>query len=147
MNADILGTLRDTLMDMTDLEKSRAFAADQPEGLVFQMRNKIIREKGKPAPVSFFQSFSITYMMWYSEFLCSKAVSGTTVFSPSRKEFCTVFPSSTQAEFFTHPNELDALVELVGIQGIQFMEEKLTRIITLHVASVNVLYAKLTVRK
>lgn len=136
--SDIIGYLRDVLMDLTDLEKMRFYASNQPDALVFSMSKKPLREKGKAATVSFLQSFLVTYTQWYSEFLCSKAHALTTIYAPNKRMFCNIAASTTQAELFTHPKELEALVEIIGLQGVQFLDEKLTRIITMYTASIQV---------
>jgi hypothetical protein len=106
--------------------------------MVFQISSKIPREKGRAAQWNPIQPFLITIVQWYSEFLASKAVSNTTVFSPIHHTFRNKELSSIYAELYTDPSEMKAICELIGLQGIQFFDEKITRMIANHVASLKV---------
>ncbi|KAH6601775.1 hypothetical protein BASA61_001802 [Batrachochytrium salamandrivorans] len=53
-----------------------------------------------------------------------------------KRSFCSITPSSVEAQTYTDSHELCALCELVGPQGIQFIDMKLTRQITILCGSV-----------
>ena len=71
----------------------------------------------------------ISVTRWYCEFFGSKAVSGTTAYSEVLNSFCNVDNSSVNACFYTDEIELQALVELVGIQGARFIDEQLLKML------------------
>lgn len=88
----------------------------------------------------------ITIMKWYCEFLGSKAVSGTTAYSEVLNSFCNVDNSSINASFYTDEIELQALVELIGIQGAHFLDEQLLKMFmssTVAIADISALHASL----
>ncbi|KAH6571166.1 hypothetical protein BASA60_007287 [Batrachochytrium salamandrivorans] len=133
---DIVAVFRDILIEQADLEKARDFTSRDADGFLDQNKGKISREKGKSPVMNIIQPFLVTYMQWYCEFVVSKAVIGTTVYSKSRRSFCSITPSSVEAQTYTDSHELCALCELVGPQGIQFIDMKLTRQITILCGSV-----------
>ncbi|KAI8927379.1 Nck-associated protein 1 [Entophlyctis helioformis] len=134
---DTVGVLRDILIEQADLEKARSVTNNDSEGFASVSKNKAAREKTKAvASMNTIQPFLVTYMQWYCEFVGSKALNGTTVFSPRRHAFCNIAPASVEAELYTDAHELQALCELIGPQGVQFMDLKLTRQITIMTGSV-----------
>jgi hypothetical protein len=128
---NVTGVLRDVWADQVDHEKAKRFASGLPGELVFQMSHKVPRDKGKVTQMNTIQPFLITIVQWYTEFLCCKPRSGTTMYSPLHDAFWTTMASSTQSETFTDPSEMDALCELVGLHGVQLLDEKLSRMIAL----------------
>nr|KAJ3418961.1 Meiotic nuclear division protein 1 [Polyrhizophydium stewartii] len=133
---DTVCALRNILMEQSDLEKARAATSGDSDTTGTWGKNKSSREKGKPPSVNTVQPFLVSYMQWYCEFVGSKALTGTTVYSPSRRAFCCIGASSVEAETFTDTHELDALCTLVGLQGMQFMDLKLTRQVTVLLGAV-----------
>ncbi|KAJ8331007.1 hypothetical protein QVD99_001188 [Batrachochytrium dendrobatidis] len=133
---DIVAVLRDILIEQSDLEKARAFTSGDAEGFADQIKGRQAREKGKPPVMNVIQPFLVTYMQWYCEFLSSKAATRNTVYSQSRRAFCSISASTVEAQTYTDAHELEALSELIGPQGIQFMDLKLTRQITILCGSI-----------
>lgn len=75
----------------------------------------------------------------YSEFLGSKALTDTTIFSALHQSFCNRSYSSVQAELFTDLYEIRAICELIGLQGVQFFDEKLSRMIAVLTGNLKVI--------
>jgi hypothetical protein len=51
--------------------------------------------------------------------------------------FCNIAPSSIEAGQFTDKTELEALCQLIGFSGYQFMDEKISRLITVQAAVID----------
>lgn len=109
-----------------------------PNELVFELNNKAQRNKGLAVQQNTIQPFLITLVQWYCEFIVSKAASGTAVFSPIHQSFCNIAPSSVQAEYYTGIDEVRALFDLIGLEGMQFFEEKLVRMATVQASAIQV---------
>lgn len=76
-------------------------AESMDNGLVFHISRKPTRDRGKAVQMNPIQPFLVTIVQWYSEFLGSKALTDTTIFSPMHQSFCNRSYSSIQAEYFT----------------------------------------------
>ncbi|KAJ3127817.1 Nck-associated protein 1 [Nowakowskiella sp. JEL0407] len=80
------------------------------------------------------QSFLITYAMWYVDFAGSKLISGGGFYSPARLSFVSnKRPGNSgggvQPELYTDQNEMTALCELLGCNGILYICERLLRVV------------------
>ncbi|KAJ3365930.1 Nck-associated protein 1 [Kappamyces sp. JEL0680] len=126
---NVVGILRDVWIEQTDLEKAKRFASNLPNEMVFHISNKSQREKGKPSQWNPIQPFLLTMVQWYSEFLGSKALSDTTSLSTLHQSFCNRDLTTVQGECFTDLVETNAIFQLIGLQGMQFFDEKLTRMV------------------
>ncbi|KAJ2993406.1 Nck-associated protein 1 [Globomyces sp. JEL0801] len=135
---NLIGLLRDVWADCIDLEKIKRYSSSMENELVYNIKRKVPRDaKGKSCQYSPNQPFLITLVQWYTEFLASKSHTNTTMFSYSQQCYCTIHNSSIQAELYTDVHEMKALCELIGLQGLQFMDEKLTRMVTILTGTVH----------
>ncbi|KAJ3269307.1 Nck-associated protein 1 [Terramyces sp. JEL0728] len=139
---NVKNILRDVWVDQIDHEKyllvnirAKRFASGMQNEMVFELNNKPQRNKGLAVQQNSIQPFLITIVQWYSEFIASKAASGAAVFSPLHESFCNIAPSSIQAENYTGADEMKALFDLIGLEGMQFFEEKLVRMATVQASA------------
>ncbi|KAJ3323613.1 hypothetical protein HDV06_001637 [Boothiomyces sp. JEL0866] len=133
---NVKNILRDVWLDQIDHEKAKRFASGMQNEMVFELNNKAQRNKGLAVQQNAIQPFLITLVQWYCEFIVSKAASGTAVFSPIHQSFCNITQSSIQAEFYTGIDEIKALFDLIGLEGMQFFEEKLVRMATVQASAI-----------
>ncbi|KAJ3030355.1 Nck-associated protein 1 [Rhizophlyctis rosea] len=136
---DCTEMLREVLLGQIDFDSAKSLSDAQPDQMVYQYTLKDpktkAREKNKPPSVNTNQSLLVTYMVWYSEFVASKATTGNICHAPNRRSFVSKTHLQFQAELYTDINELKSLAELLGPTGIRFMDEKLVRIVASITAS------------
>lgn len=125
--------LQEVLVEQTSLEQARRIAETLPDKLVFSIKNKVKGAYKPPAMLPYL----IVYVKWYTEFLITKAFTGTSIFSQSRMAFCNLEANWLTSEHYTDKIELIALCEMIGLSGFQFFDEKLTRLITIYAASLD----------
>ena len=143
---DLISLVRDVLIEQSDVEKARAYTADEPDKLIQPTKSgkgssSNIKDKSKEPTINSMQLFLVTYMNWYREFACFKGTSGLIVFSNMRDSFAKLdkkvlnatsnsnqnSPSTVESELYTDAAEIGALCRMIGPQGVQFIDLKLTR--------------------
>ncbi|KAJ3050881.1 Nck-associated protein 1 [Rhizophlyctis rosea] len=136
---DCTELLREVLLGQIDFDTARALADAQPDQMVYQYQLKDpkvkAKEKSKPPVLNTNQSLLVTYMVWYCEFIGSKATTGNICFAPNRRSFVSKSHLQFQTELYTDVNELRSLCELLGPQGIRFIDDKLVRVVASITAS------------
>ena len=129
---NITGTnMVEFLVSIWDSQVNEAKAKEQYQEATFQISKKQKRDNGKSNIPAKIPMMLISVTKWYCEFLGSKAVSGTTAFSDVLNSFCNVDNSSVNSSFYTDDIELQALVELIGVQGAHFLDEQLLKMLTM----------------
>lgn len=131
---DCTKMLKNVWDEQNNIEQVQRIAESFPDNLIFAIRPKNNREKQRAAIVSSSHPFLISYIRWYTEFLVTKTTTGTCIYSPSHRAFCNVEQCSIQAEHYTDQNELESLCQLIGLSGYHFMDEKISRMITIQFA-------------
>ncbi|KAJ3166104.1 hypothetical protein HDU88_003651 [Geranomyces variabilis] len=123
--------IREVLLEKVSFTSAREYADAQPDQMVYQVAKdqKRPHRSNKPGAISTNQPILAVYMAWYLEFLGSRATTGTICFSLNRRAFLSRTHLIFQAETYTDLNELCALCELVGPQGVRFIDEQLAKMI------------------
>jgi NCK-associated protein 1 len=135
---DCADVLQEVWEEQNNLEQAQSIADSSPDSLAFTMKSKQKGDRAnRRAQLNPHHPFLISYVKWYTEFLVTKSHTGTCVYSQSHQAFCNTSFSTIQAEHFTDRHELVSLCELIGLSGFQFMEDRLTRLITINVASLD----------
>ncbi|TPX60530.1 hypothetical protein PhCBS80983_g01764 [Powellomyces hirtus] len=126
--------IRDILFDKINFTNSRDYADTQPDQMLYPITTTRTGSKphrsNKPNPISTPHTPVLAvYAAWYVELVASKATTGTMCLSLNRRALLSRGHLSFQAETYTDFNELCALCELVGPQGIRFIDEQLARMV------------------
>ncbi|ORX87079.1 hypothetical protein BCR32DRAFT_240521 [Anaeromyces robustus] len=129
--------MTNVLQEELDPEKAKKFF-DANYDKILSPNKKQALDMFKHGDKSFIgsQPILVTYAYWYSEFVTNKATNGTIAISLSDNSLMgrpPLRPSSNNTTFpieeYASMRELSALAELVGSEGINYINEKLIKIL------------------
>lgn len=139
IDIDCIGALRLVMLEQSDIVLAQQISSNFPDDLVYILKSRkgtIDRSKNNLKTMTGNLPILIQYVRWYGEFLALKAHTSSTIFSKSRGSFANLTMALTESEHFTDHDELVALCELLGVSGIQFLDEKLARMIISPLAAI-----------
>jgi len=90
--------------------------------------NNVLLQQTQQADTNGEPTIASMYTQWYSDILLRRVSAGHICFSPTLKSFVSLSPEGAvpfNAEEFSDPTELRALVELIGPYGIRLLNETL----------------------
>ncbi|KAI9144746.1 Nck-associated protein 1 [Paraphysoderma sedebokerense] len=126
---DFSSILKTILSDQTSLEAARKTSEPLPDQLI-NRSSPTKRERNKTKTINPNQTYLTTLATWYVDFAATKCLTGNVMYSPLRKCFFTRIPNAYRYEEFLDRNEILALCELVGPNGVKFMDERILKYIT-----------------
>jgi len=144
--------MTNVLVEELDPERSKKFFDNNYDKLLSPTKNKggldMFRHGGGDNKLNVnTQPILVTYAYWYSEFVSTKSTNGSIVISlsdnslvgrpPLRPNNGVSFPIDEYASL----RELSALSELVGSEGINYINEKLIKILVMLSSSIKTIIA------
>jgi hypothetical protein len=126
---NVKATLEDIWMDQSNVEQARMLWGSAEKDL-----QALNAEKGKS--LNFTQPILITITQFYVEVFSQIPKPGLLI-SSQFDSFTDSVPSNISSEIYTALHELCALVKIVGIDGVQFIDEKLSRLVTVNLSAVS----------
>ncbi|KAI3642524.1 hypothetical protein MP228_012079 [Amoeboaphelidium protococcarum] len=123
------GIIRDVLLEQLDLNMARKYFTDVDMNAI-----KSLPKKPSKKPVAFtgnsdVQSFMVTYVNWYVEYVRDRATYNVAVVSELKKQIVSHSQSTFKAQYYTDLTELIALCQIIGPSGVRIMDERFLHLI------------------
>lgn len=126
-SVDVAAIIKDTIHAQVNVTLAKSFAKENAEALTIHRppspKTRARLTKRPPLPN---QTYLTTYALWFIDFLTNKVSSGQVIWSNSEKCFVTRQGVPSQLGKYLSFSELVALCQLMGPDGVDLIDEKIT---------------------